>query len=275
MDLPQSQTSEADQAFIRGLCEHVVTIGGSYCILDENGKPCEEKPFAYTAFIISLKGQWCLVTAGHVLDDIDKAMKSPKCIVGSVVLTDEYGLAPKFRDEPIPFNPLDQPKLWINDEQLGLDVALVLLTPHYVSLLKANDLSPAPLCRDEAPAYSDYSYLGVVGFPEERIFSEQAASEKLEVWTQPHYVPLKYDPTVVDQTVHPRLTVRIVDKGELKSAVGFSGGPIFGFKSGDDDKATYEVVAVQSSWDKKDVVFGCPLQQFIAIVYKMRSASGE
>jgi hypothetical protein len=53
----------------------------------------------------------------------------------------------------------------------------------------------------------------------------------------------------------------------LPSIVGMSGGPIFGFKKGEDGLLRYWIVAVQSRWrESARIIFGCPVRTFATLV---------
>jgi hypothetical protein len=59
---------------LRFFCDHLVVLGGSYVPLDAQGHDAgAEKFFAFSGFILSVRGVWCLVTAGHAVQELEEA----------------------------------------------------------------------------------------------------------------------------------------------------------------------------------------------------------
>jgi hypothetical protein len=60
-----------DVDFISKTREHFVGLSGKYIYLDGSEmQKGEDKNFCYSAFVIEIRGVWCLVTAGHVIEKI-------------------------------------------------------------------------------------------------------------------------------------------------------------------------------------------------------------
>ena len=63
-----------DVDFISKTREHFVGLSGKYIYLDGSEmQKGEDKNFCYSAFVIEIRGVWCLVTAGDGIEKIDAA----------------------------------------------------------------------------------------------------------------------------------------------------------------------------------------------------------
>src|SRR5688500_20188248 len=79
-------------------------------------------------------------------------------------------------------------------------------------------------------------------------------------------VPIQHIPDFRERGERSKRFVgRIVDLRGQESIVGMSGGPIFGLYR-KDSSYYYEVVAIQSSWDrgKNGTIYGCALDEVAA-----------
>jgi hypothetical protein len=68
---------ERAQEMLAYFCNHLVALGGSYVQLDAAGQVVGEPVFfAFSGFVLSVRGVWCLVTAGHSIQRLDEDLRS-------------------------------------------------------------------------------------------------------------------------------------------------------------------------------------------------------
>ena len=68
-------------------------------------------------------------------------------------------------------------------------------------------------------------------------------------------------------TIYPQFVGQLDRELPIKSVVGMSGGPIFGFRLG--ERIAYWVVALQSSWNASTrTVYACPLPILASMLTK-------
>ena len=123
----------ASENFVRFLCRHFVSL----CFHDVSpGQNVEFEsigtPHFVSAFLVEANGSLYLMTAGHVLEDIEFALKNGQKLRGWCI-DDSCGLFAR-HEGPIPFPDfLETPKRHINFE--GLDYGMIYLRPYYAALL--------------------------------------------------------------------------------------------------------------------------------------------
>lgn len=220
-------------------------------------------PFALSCFIISVFDEWFLVTAGHVLKDIEAATSAGQRLE-RWFLHDGWGMEAKW-NHPVPIAFDKMPKLYVGDET-GYDYGLIYLGEYYRSLLAANSvvaLDEKGWTEDLPDKFDGYLLLG---FPSQLVVPEMTtAGMKIsqsvvvvrveEVGTPPEH--LRKDT--------PRFYGTVTLPPQFNSIDGMSGSPILGYKKGDHGMTRYWVVAVQSSWDGK-VVAACPIHIFASFI---------
>jgi hypothetical protein len=92
--------SADEQVFLKYLSCHIVAICGKYTYLDENGHPTgAPKYYSYTGTICDVLGSWVIVTAGHVLRNLEAASKRPlvRIEAEASLITVELGRRALFR----------------------------------------------------------------------------------------------------------------------------------------------------------------------------------
>ena len=106
-----TENTPDEKAFIKVLGTHLVALCGSYVQLDDNGEQIgEPKFYSYTGTVIEILGTWCIATAGHCIERIEKANRHPNVRIETQVLADYFGPgATNF--VPIPFKPLGETKV--------------------------------------------------------------------------------------------------------------------------------------------------------------------
>jgi hypothetical protein len=211
----------------------------------------KEKCRNYSGFILTIRGIWHLVTAGHILEGLEKAMDSGQVEVTRSYLLDSYG-AERVTDLPNPFDFEGAPKTYLYDDDAGLDFGLILLRPYYQRLLQANKIMPFSEI-DWVKQPAKFEALFMLGLPFELnpgdvrpdgITIEPAIIRLEQLDGPPGGLP------EAKETLYPRFWGRIPGMTGLSDIEGMSGGPIYGLAYDKDRNLRYWAVAIQSGWFK-------------------------
>ena len=83
----------ATEFFREQLSKHFVTLCMGYMRLNDDGSPIDGRPIfkSYSGFLLSFRGEWCVITAGHVVQEILKVADSPNGFVNTLVLGFDFG----------------------------------------------------------------------------------------------------------------------------------------------------------------------------------------
>ncbi|MCJ7639818.1 MAG: hypothetical protein MUO70_08100 [Euryarchaeota archaeon] len=244
-------------------CRHLVALCVTYRQV-KSGIPIEKQRFfAYPGVVICIRGFCSFLTAGHALKDLSTRLERGEISVESVVLADTFGPG-TISEKPIPFDLLNEPRFFIDNEEEGLDFGLIALRPYYVALLARHGIKALfeenwiDQHRVQFDAYT------MLGLPEEFVTCEQdgpAGDSGVVGKVSPTMIGVKAIDSVPEgtkPTTYPRFIGQLNENLPLSSIRGMSGGPIFGFRYG--PSMAYWVVAIQSSWlPSRRIVFGCPL----------------
>jgi hypothetical protein len=262
-----------DEDFVRFFGRHLVSLAGWYRTVNLEGEDTSQtKFFSYSGFILSIRGMWCLATAGHIIDKLEQHLKNESIRVTNYALLDDFGPNVKSHD-PIPFDYAKALKFYIDNREAGLDFALVLLSPYYQGLLKANGIIPVYQENWEKQHEVEFGHHIMIGLPQTSIetsIRENQGKRLIDAFVRPMTIDIeKLDkaPDYAKETHYPRFVGKIGD--DFDDIDGISGGPILGFnKEGD----RYWIVAIQSSWLRESkIVFGCPIPVIAEFVDKMLS----
>lgn len=252
-------SERAEKEFLKQLGQHLVALCGSYVPLNDDGEPAGPATFySYTGTVFEILGKWCIATAGHCLKNLEKASNHPKILIETQVLADYFG--PRATSEtPLPFKPLEEGFLYVYED--GLDFGFVVLGDLWRQNLVRNNVIPFTSRQWQFPDDLDFEKHAIVGFPDEYTGGDTSA-DSMVGRVKPSYVPLNRLPD--DKTKKfARFKGEILDKGNQKRIEGMSGGPIFGFfREGGEVK--YLLNALQSSWDERSTIFGCPIPTMMA-----------
>jgi hypothetical protein len=184
-------------------------------------------------------------------------------------LADYFGPDSKHND-PVPFVFEDVATCHLNDDNLGLDFALIHLRDIYKCALTANGIVPVTRSNWANAVKLDFDAYAMVGIPTkltDTITRQGERDEQIGVMIAPVLVWIQK----LDR-VPAGLTCPTADwfVGQIEvpfNIGGMSGGPIFGFRRNANGHWTYHVVAVQSWWyPQSQVVFGCPVPTFMDLV---------
>jgi hypothetical protein len=256
----QSLASKTLQFF----CRHLVGLCVIYEIKnDETGK---QHFAAFSGTLIIIAGQVHFLTAGHVLKVVDELRNNAMVEINRAVLADIFG-GDKISDQPIPFVLTDARFFYIDNEEDGLDFGVMALDPYYVRLLAKNGV----VALEEQnwihqPKLNFDGYI-MLGLPDE--FASKTVLETGDAQVSPTMFPvtrLAAPPPDRKPTRYAQFVGQIDARIEIKSIVGMSGGPIFGFKF-EPSGTRYWIVAIQSSWlPDSRIVFACPLPTFASMM---------
>ncbi len=252
------RTSEpSDKAFLKHLGQHLVAMCGSYVHLNDKGDPVQPPTFySYTGTVVEILGHWCIATAGHCLQKLEEANNHKKILIETQILADYFG-PNATNNTPIPFKPLEEGFLYVDEN--GLDFGLVVLSDLWRQNLARNGIMPFTSKQWYFPTDHKFESYAIVGFPDEYTGGASSLDTKSMIGhVKPSYVPLDRLPDDTQETF-PQFKAEILDKGNQQSIKGMSGGPIFGFFH-EAGEVKYLLVAIQSRWDKRSIVFGCPIQ---------------
>jgi hypothetical protein len=262
--LPEQEQKDLFELFGKHLIALTATLT---CLKD---RPDFKKGFkefvAYSATVVSYRGGWWLVSAGHIFKDLQKALDDNMVGISNPVIMD-YLAAEAANKLPIPFPFMKEDWGFIDNEYDGLDFAVMPLSPVYRACLEKNKIAPFQPSHWVPRPDIRYEGYALLGFPAEKVKGVPAAnSPSLTGFIQPSLLALQSLPDE-GVTSFPRFKARIKGLGPLTSVKGMSGGPILGFYTEGPDMK-YRIVAIQSRWDKKDIVYGCPVPIFMDLVEK-------
>ena len=256
------------QQAIRFYCNHLVSLAVSFVRINVQGDyALSPEGFAFSGFVMSVRGQWNLVTAGHIVRDLDSLFQNKKATFTGSVLIDGWGSDAVYRQGPFPpFNYLDASRTYVYDDEYGLDFALIGLPKFYQTLLEANGIKPVSernwVLQDRIVFREHF----VLGLPTEL---KQFTPDGQTFAPTPAIIPVtKLDgPPTGHDTQFGRFFGKIFDNVTISDIDGMSGGPIIGIGDGGDGVRRYWIVALQSGWIRdKRIIFGCPVPVFAAMV---------
>jgi hypothetical protein len=253
VDSDEKAKQEA-KLFFHWICQCLVSLSGSYRLPDGS-----EHCYTYSGCVVSHGSARFILTAGHAVSNLKIAVEKAGVKITGGVLSDFYGIAAAHR-EPIPFKILEWPHYFV-DNDAGLDFALIQLPDLLYQKLKANGVIDFPLAVSTRPLAARFQSYIVIGFPEERVDNKiDPKTPMVCIETEPNGMKLEREQDAANNS-NPRFVGRILDLGDLKSTLGFSGGPILGFVPKNANSMDVYLIAIQASWDKKERVFGCLIDE--------------
>ncbi len=214
----------------------------------------ETQNFIMTSFVISVKDQWFLVTAGHCISAINQLVNEHGYKILNCYLVDSLGLDAKYRD-PIPFDFVSSKPVCLG-ENGEFDYGIISLSSHFKSLLEANNIQPLnEEVWKKQPANIDFYVL--IGVPSQLTELEL---NKIEFTTTLHRIELlDKKPDEFPDTDWPLFYGRIILDESITDIEGMSGGPILGFYKNDRNELKYWLIALQSTWLKQSkLIKACP-----------------
>jgi hypothetical protein len=252
---------DASSSMLGLLGRHMVAL----CLTFQRESETEFR--AYAGLLLQIDGVTNFLTAGHVLRAVETALSDATISVTEITLADIFGWK-RISELPIPFDLRKAPRIFIDDDESGLDFGLVLLDPHYVRLLNANGVIPETVENLRKQVDVQFDSYAMLGLPEEFTSRRLQAGEDATLGpTLLRVRAVSESDAEIVRTINQRFVGKVDDALPIKSLRGMSGGPIFGFRSDKIDR--YWIVALQSSWDRRhNFVYGCPMLTIADLVTK-------
>lgn len=257
-------TEAMAQEFLGYLCRHLISLTGDFENVDASGNAVgKRRPYNFSGTVVSFEGTWYVLTAGHAVHKYLDALKRGIIRVYARTLAFGFG-RDAITNDPIQFDISAQEKFFEWKEAEGLDYALFPLDVAQKECLKGNGIKAFPLLVPSRPPDADFYRYAVVGFPGEEVDLEIESAEVVTgVGMHPNCLSLHRLPNN-DPPQRPWFKAYINNMGNLKSIVGVSGGPIFGFvqKGQNND---YYLIAIQSWWERGRLhTYGCHIDVIYA-----------
>ncbi len=230
--------SSLSERFFKAVGRHFVTLS---CVQRVAGQT-EERILVFSGFLVEAGDAWFYVTAGHILRDIQAALRGGAQF--DVWRLDDQTAGNQFKGAAIPYAFDVNKWLIFEDKAIGLDYAIVPLETMYCLLLQAGGAVPI-----DKVAWGDYvtehDQWALVGIPSETV----AYDQKTTITGRIVVMPLEHadEPAGAGRKAENQFYARLKDLGNVRDIDGMSGGPVFALKK-IADEWNYKVIGVQSSW---------------------------
>jgi hypothetical protein len=257
------------------LGRHVVSLNIEFLRIDEKGKKSDEEFIKiFSCFVIAFGDHWFLATAGHILEEIDKALTEKKIEILDCTIADYFGKDAEFQfTTPFPFESSE--KSFIYEPSLVADFALIYLRPLYRKGLEANKV--VPLLPSQCVPLDRFNFAKFIifGFPDAVVapfntpvkHGERSNYKLAPVLISAQRIDFSQVPDDIrlPRCNHPYFLGKL-EPAQYPSMEGMSGGPIFGLIHEPGKNTQYSLVAIQSAWySKYGIVLGTPAVVFAAI----------
>jgi hypothetical protein len=196
-----------------------------------------------SGFLADIDGHWFYVTAGHVLRDVDAAIRQG--VTFDQWQFDDQTAGHRFAFTHVPF--AFERAEWLDIYELGMDYAALPLRDLYREQLKAGGAQPLPEHTwSNHGVYHDHWFL--LGIPNESL--KMRPDGNLSARTVGIALQ-ECDPPEEAEDRGANVFYGRLAKGSeavAQSIEGASGGPIFGLKRDERGNWKYWVIGVQSKW---------------------------
>jgi hypothetical protein len=228
-----------------------------------DGLPYDRGQYFASCFVVVVEAVWILVTAGHVINDIRKA-------VDAGVSVHDFNLHDKLAGHsyrfPVPYDfDLND---WAVIESDGADYAAAVLSEMIVRNLDAGGIRPIGENAWGSEPFDQYPVWLLAGIPDESLaVVDERTVLKLTL------MPLKPTtaPAMANDAPGTKVYAKLISQPGLDSVTihdieGMSGGPVFGLRAGA-ERFHYWLIGVQSTWyDVSRIACFCPLPRFLAAI---------
>ncbi len=201
--------------------------------------------FVLSGSIFDYRGLWFLATAGHVLSNLDKIVRSGGQL--TIALFDGWSAD---KASPVPV-PLHYDPAWaFSYDDNKIDFGIILLPENTRALLESNGVQPiGPQHHNHEPDDDRFERCAVLGIPS----SSQSArpdGDMIALGMAPTLVQLEHRfeiPEPVLKKGVPLWYGRFLreDEPDFGGMDGMSGGPVFGFRVQDDGGIWFQVIGIQ------------------------------
>lgn len=238
---------ERERRFVNYLSHFLVSLG---CVSVSSRliPPAVEHKFFTSGFVIELEGEWYLVSAGHVFNDIATHRNGHPELIHDFVIFSGFGTFATDR-ELARFRYRDP--VFCVDRPAGLDFGAIKLTSGERSQLKLNAVQAVEervWNQDLPPDFADFALLGLPFQNMQLTTPGQAGFQA--VYLRVHSLPSK--PSQYASQSDPMRYFQVMEpsRPDLDIA-GMSGCPVFAFRQGNGEDVKAVVCGVQSSWYSK------------------------
>jgi hypothetical protein len=231
----------------------------------------------YPGFVISVRGQWLFVTAGHNIREVDDALQEGQIRLVTARFLDCFSPDAPYRDSATASFPFDycaskRAGIFFDfddsvDQLDGRDFGFVKISDSMRQLLESNGIRALEEHMWLPPVGTVLEEHILVGIPKQLIDVEKGKSE---IVYRPENVciPLKppsSSPSDLDQAKHQRLVLELPDDMPIAKVAGMSGGPIFAIGDGPEGRGRVWVVGIQSK-QKGRLLFAFPFEQVVRYI---------
>ena len=247
------------EQFFSIFARHNISISCHYI----DPQTAKEKVGVISGFLLSIRGLPFFVTAGHVLENIEQALKAKVRIWGWSIA--DYLSEDAAHNNSIPFEYDISNTSWLHDKDRGIDCGFMRFGTNIVDLMhknKINFISEAGW-KDNLPDIFDAYYL--FGMPEELV---ELLAPSGSIAFNAYLLNVVETASIPEKLIKPipRFYGKISNvptESTPERIEGMSGGPVFAIKFNDDETFNYWVIAVQSGWDSKErVIAACFVKPF-------------
>jgi hypothetical protein len=283
---PSASKASAPGDLLKYMARHVVAYSWMDRLESEVGQlnPPSAQGFVQSGFLVHMGGAYFLATAGHIIEHLEKRLAEHRRVIDRSLLIDQWHID-RDRFAPIPFT-LDSllstsSIVKVFDDDAGLDYALIPIRPILATNLLNAGVQPVP---DDAwkNVPNDTTIQLLFGF-----LAEDNLATVVQTQTGPQLnlsmtmsvfnleaVPMDEVPDCSQKPFrrfHARLHFARDMRGNsikpIKSAVGTSGGPVFGFRREKDGTWLYWILGIQSGCSEpSNIISACPVEVFFAAV---------
>jgi hypothetical protein len=238
---------------IETIGHHIVSFSYQYYYKDETIQ--ETKKIAISGWILSIRGIWYFLTAGHSIQSFE-ALKNSGALIYSCLFENSSNIS-TLMPQAVALDLEGLNFFHIYKKESGIDFGMILIPSPVRALLEKNGI--IPLVEDH------WNKINQIVFARDSFYLIGAS----QTLTNADERPLLF---LHIEEIDPVETEEKPDgsfKGHLLTHAsdrikGLSGGAIFGFSKAFDQ---YWLVALLSGWDQKKAgVSGCYIEPFIRII---------
>ncbi|MFN3149994.1 hypothetical protein [Bremerella sp.] len=246
--------------------------------VDVNGDFTETPAFrCASGFLLQVEDRFCLVTAGHVLADINDRLRKNGHVAKQHSLFDIWSPRSTVKERiPFDFTDAETPVLEYQPE-LGIDIAVIELPELYLKML-SQTIEPFTHERWIHQHNVAFDFYAILGIPGEAAVQE-IKRNSVTTFPDPQVIFVEAAPLVAADDANtplPQFFGKILPGDPVGDIAGTSGGPILGFRKNDKGQLHYWPVAVQSRWRARSrTITGTSLPHFALALHEWLASQPE